>query len=348
MRDVFLFGAVALLLPVILRSPYIGALTWVVFGIMNPHRLTWGAAYDFQFALVIAVVTMVGVLFTREHRQLKGGLPGAVLIVFTLWICLTALFPFNPKEAHEYLERVLKIFFMTGVLMLLLHTRRHVELLVWTMVLSLAFYGVKGALFMMRTGGQFMVNGPDGSVMEGNNALGVGLVIVIPLMVYLHQQLRSKLLRLGLLATAVLCAVSVLGSYSRGALLAVFAMGCVLWYRSVHKMAALVVVLLFALIAVPAMPERWADRMNTIRTYEQDASAMGRIIAWETAFNIAKNRFPIGGGFEWQSPEVSAKYSPVPHVVLVAHSIYFQDARQPRVPRLGSLPDILDAGLAAV
>jgi probable O-glycosylation ligase (exosortase A-associated) len=324
LRDLFLFGVVALLVPMILTRPYIGALAWVVFGIMNPHRLTWGPAYNFQFSLVIALVTIIGIVLTREHRKLKGGAPGVVLIAFTTWICFTAPFPFNPAEANAYLERVMKIFLMTGVVMLLLHTRRHVELLVWTMVVSLGYYGVKGGIFTILTGGEHMVNGPDGSVMEGNNALGVGLVIVIPLMMYLYQQHRSKWLRLGLLGASVLCAVSVLGTYSRGAFLAVFAMGCVLWYRSAHKMWATIAVLLFALIAVPAMPERWTDRMKTLETYEQDASAVGRLVAWETAFNIAKDRFPIGGGFEWQGPDTSAKYSPDVSLEPVAHSIYFQ------------------------
>jgi probable O-glycosylation ligase (exosortase A-associated) len=324
LRDLFLFGTVALLLPMILAYPYIGALAWVVFGIMNPHRLTWGPAYDFQFSFYIAVVTIVGLLFTRQHRMLKGGAPGVVLIAFTAWICFTALFPFNPGPANAYLDRVMKIFLMTGVLMLLLHTRRHVELLVWTMVVSLGFYGVKGGIFTIVTGGQYMVNGPNGSVMEGNNALGVGLVIVIPLMMYLYQQHRSKWLRLGLLGASVLCAVGVLGTYSRGALLAVFAMGCVLWYRSAHKMGATIAVLLFALIVIPAMPERWTDRMKTLETYEQDLSAVGRLVAWQTAFNIAKDRFPIGGGFEWQGPDTSAKYSPDVSLEPVAHSIYFQ------------------------
>lgn len=32
----------------------------------------------------------------------------------------------------------------------------------------------------------------------------------------------------------------------------------------------------------------------------------------------------MGGGLEWNGPATSAKYSPVPDVWLVAHSIYFQ------------------------
>ena len=45
------------------------------------------------------------------------------------------------------------------------------------------------------------------------------------------------------------------------------------------------------------MPQQWFERMATIKTYEQDASAMGRINAWNMAFNLAKDR-PLGGGFD--------------------------------------------------
>lgn len=325
LRDLFLFGFMAPLVPMILMHPYIGALTWVWFGVMNPHRLTWGVAYNFQFSLVIAVLTVVGLLFTREHRKMKGGAPAVVLIAFMVWICVTALLPvFNPVEAYAYWERVMKIFVMTGVILLLLHTRRHVELLVWTVVVSLGFYGVKGGIFTILTGGNYIVWGPTGSVVAENNALAVGLVVIIPLMIHLYEQCRFRWLRWVLAGSAVLCAASILGSQSRGAFVGISAMICFLWVRSAHKLAIFISVLLFALIAIPAMPDRWESRMRTIETYQTDTSAMGRIVAWETAFIIAKDKFPIGAGFEYHGP-MADSYSPDPSVTkIVAHSIYFQ------------------------
>ncbi len=320
-----MIGTMLFLVPKILAHPYIGVLAWTVFGVLNPHRLTWGTTYEFQFSLVIAILTAIGLVVTKDQRQIKGGGAAVVFIVFITWISFTEILPvFNPEEAFAYWLNVIKVFVMTGVMLLVLNTRRHVELLVWVIVVSLGFYGVKGGVFTVLTGGQFMVNGPDGTVMEGNNALAVGLAMVIPLMVHLMNQYRAKWLRLALAGAAVLCAISILGSYSRGALLAVLAMGGLLWIRSNHKMVVMVPVLLFLLIAIPAMPDRWQVRMGTMQTYEEEGSAMGRIIAWETAYNIAKDKFPIGGGFEWQSVETSAKYSPEPTVQLVAHSIYFQ------------------------
>jgi hypothetical protein len=192
---------------------------------MYPHRLSWGPAYHFPFSLVIALLTLVGLIFTKEHRQPKGGAAAAVLCVFLAWSAFVTLFAFNPEPAMEYLDRVAKVFLMTLVLLLLMHTREQVEALLWCLVIALGFYGTKGGLFTLITGGNFMVMGPPDSPMEGNNSLGVGTVIIIPLMYYLWQVSEHRIVRFGLLVAMPLCAVSVLGSYSRGAFLAILAIG---------------------------------------------------------------------------------------------------------------------------
>jgi putative inorganic carbon (HCO3(-)) transporter len=323
-RDIALFLVLAALVYVVPRRPFVGALAWVVFGIMYPHRLTYGAAYSFPFSQVIALLTLAGLLFTKEHRQLKGGAAAGMLIALLVWSGIANLFSFHPSEALLYLDRVSKVVLMTFVLLLLIHTREQVVALVWCLVVSLGFYGVKGGIFVIATGGQFMVNGPPDSPMEGNNSLGTGTVIIIPLIYYLTQVTANRWVRWGLIAALPLCAVSVLGSYSRGALLAIGGMALLLWARSRHKAAIAMGAIAFVMVAIPFMPDHWTDRMSTIKTFEEDLSAMQRVWAWETAYNIAKDRFPVGGGFEFQSPQTSALYSPRPEYFHVAHSIYFQ------------------------
>lgn len=324
MRDLALFAFLALIVIVSPKRPFYGALAWVLFGVMNPHRLAYGAAYSFPFAMVIAGITIIGLVITREHRSLKGGAAGVVLAIFMAWNVVTTLFAFNLEPSFEYLSKVLKVYGMTFVLMALMSTRKDVILLVSTLAVSLGFYGTKGGLFVLATGGSYMVNGPMGSVMEGNNSLGVGLTMVIPLLYFLLQQTTRRWLKGVLLGAMVLCAISILGAYSRGAMLAVAAMGVLLWLRGRNKTTVAVAAVALVMLAIPAMPERWFDKMNTLETYESDASAMFRLYAWETAYNIAKARFPVAGGFEWESPAASLRYSPLPTLVLVAHSIYFQ------------------------
>jgi putative inorganic carbon (HCO3(-)) transporter len=324
LRDLFLFGLLALLVPIILIHPYIGALVWVVFGLMAPHRLAFGPAYDFPFAMVFGILTLAGILVTRDHRQLKGGVAGVVLIIFIIWACITTVYALTPENAVPMWSRVMKIFAMTFVLMLLLHTKRHIELLLVAIVFSIGFYGVKGGIFTILTGGKGLVYGPSDSVLNNNNHLGVAVVMLIPLFAHIYQQTRNRWLRWALLACMLLCATSVLGSYSRGAVLALVAMGALLWLRSPHKAVFLGLALVTALVLIPFMPDTWNARMHTIQNYEGEGSAMSRLNSWKTAWNIGTDRF-LGAGFEYPSPDVIAKYSPeqIPSTP-VAHSIYFQ------------------------
>jgi len=65
--------------------------------------------------------------------------------------------------------------------------------------------------------------------------------------------------------------------------------------------------------------------MATINDYQQDASALGRLEAWNTAFNLAKARI-TGGGFDTFQPRTYFLYGdPTKKVSQTdAHSIYFE------------------------
>jgi probable O-glycosylation ligase (exosortase A-associated) len=63
--------------------------------------------------------------------------------------------------------------------------------------------------------------------------------------------------------------------------------------------------------------------MSSIQTYEEDASAMGRINAWIVAWEVAKHNF-FGGGMSYQHPLYFSLYGVYETVARAAHSIYFQ------------------------
>lgn len=68
MRDIILTLIVFGSLPFILRNAYIGVLVWSWLSYMNPHRFTWGFAYNFPFAQIVALVLLVAVLFSKEKK----------------------------------------------------------------------------------------------------------------------------------------------------------------------------------------------------------------------------------------------------------------------------------------
>ena len=69
MRDIILTGLVLGALPFVLRRPQLGVMMYVWISVMNPHRYTWSFAYDFNFAMIVAVVTLAGALFSKDLKR---------------------------------------------------------------------------------------------------------------------------------------------------------------------------------------------------------------------------------------------------------------------------------------
>lgn len=319
-----MFAVVFAALPFILRKPWIGVIYWVWLSIMNPHRLSWGMAYGFPFAQLIALTTFAGVVFTKEPRQFKGGTLAIVLLIFLLHTVLTTAFALVPEQAQPMLVRVIKIQILTFIALLVLHKREHIIWMVWTIALSIGYYAIKGGLFTLATAGAFRVWGPADSFIADNNALALATVMSIPLWAYLYIHYREHRWRTVFLFAIALSAVSALGSQSRGALLAICAMAFFLWLKGKHKLLTGIALVIMGIALVSFMPQSWKDRMHTIGTYNTDESAMGRIETWRMLFDIAVDRPVRGAGFEPYSHQVLDQYRPEYATVRAAHSVYFQ------------------------
>ncbi len=212
---------------------------------------------------------------------------------------------------------MLKVFLFVHIAAGLLCTRKHIDWLLWVIVVSVGFYGVKGGIFVLLTGGESRVWGPPGkSYLSDNNAIAIALIMLVPMMFYLRGAAASSWVRHGLLASIVLSSIAVVGTYSRGGFLAVAAMFAFLWLKSRQKLMLSVLFVALIPLGLLSMPERWFDRMGTISNYEEDGSAMGRINTWTTAFNIANDRPLVGGGFDlYTSQATLARYAPNPLAV---------------------------------
>jgi probable O-glycosylation ligase (exosortase A-associated) len=324
LRDLVLFVVILGTIPFILwRAPY-GVLVWSWLAYMSPHRLTWGAAADFRFSVIIGAVLLVATVIWREPKRMVWSPTTVVWGAFFAWTALTTQFAFDHESAMIEWSRWWKINLVSLLTLLLMQNRERLHQLVWVVALSLGFYGMKGGVFTILTGGGQRVWGPPGSFIEENNALGLALILIVPLMRYLQLEARDKWVRLALGGGMVLTAFAILGTQSRGAFLGLAAMGANLVWKSPGRWKLAIIGALLVPVLWAFMPSSWHSRMNTIETYDQDESALGRINAWWFAFNLAKDHPVLGGGFNAFTPELFQQYAPDPNNLHDAHSIYFE------------------------
>ncbi len=325
MRDVLLVAFMAVALVFMMWRPAWGALGWVWFGIMNPHRLAWGFATTIPFAWAIGIVTVLGAAFSREPKHLKGGMATFVLVLFVIYMTFTTYLALVPDRAWPMFERAIKVQVGTLLALVLLYRKDHVLGLMWVVAGSIGFYAIKGGIFTIATLGQYRVWGPDDSFIADNNAFGLATVMSIPLWAYLYTQYRERAwIRVGVISAVLLSAVSAIGSHSRGAVVAIFAMAVFLWLKSRKKVALGILIVIAAIGAAAFMPQEWEDRISTITDPRAEQSANSRLETWTMLWNLAVDRPFTGGGFETYSKWIFEKYNPTYDRTHAAHSIYFQ------------------------
>lgn len=304
--------------------PYIGTYIWAWLSYMNPHRMSWGFAYNMPFAAVTAGALIIGLFTTKDKNKFPFTPITIVWLVFILWLTLSTFTAIDIDVSMYEWKRVIKIQLVILITLLLINNKEKLNQLIWVISLSVGFFGIKGGVFVAATGGSFRVWGPPDSFIEGNNEIALALLMVLPFMWYLRTQTANKWLKHTLSVFIILCGLSIISSYSRGAFIAMAAVMITFIMKSNKKLLIGIVLSIVVVGVFNFMPDRYLDRINTIQSYEDDRSAMGRINSWYFAYNLAKDHPLTGGGFGTFTKELFQEYAPEPLDFHDAHSIYFE------------------------
>jgi len=324
MRDIFLVAIIFIGMLATLRYPFAGILLWTWFTVMDPHQGAFGFVTTAPLNLIIAVVTILSWIFSKEPKPRSFDLTHVLVFAFLVWITFNGFFAVDPSWSWPIWNITWKTILLGLLISKFVTNKVRAHALIWTVVVSLLYYGIKGGIFTLVTGGGSHVLGPTYSQIGDNNTLALATLMVLPLVNYLRLQSASRWISLGLLAAMALSTVSIVGSYSRGAFIALGGLSAVAWFRARNKFiypiaAAIIVIPIFLF-----MPQNYFDRLDTIKTASSDPSFHGRVVAWKVAWSYATEHFPFGDGMAGgQLPAVFNHYFPSEETH-AAHSIYFQ------------------------
>jgi len=312
-------------LPKCLAQPWIGVLMFSWISFMNPHKYAWGPVRSFPVAMVVAIATLVGLALTRDKQMLPKDKLTICMVLLWMVFIMTTPFAINQAGAWSQLAEISKILTMIFVSMIMINDRRKLRYLLLTIAFSLGLIGAKGGLFAILSGGAHRVYGPEGTFLGDNNDLGLALNMALPLMLYLYKTETNSWIKLLLRISFVMSIIAIVFTYSRGAFLGLAVVGFLLMVKARYKSLAIVMLAAGVLIGSLFIPSQWGERMGTIKSYERDQSAQGRLNAWATAWNLALDRPIIGGGFRaFFVREVFVRYAPDARDVRDVHSSYFQ------------------------
>jgi probable O-glycosylation ligase (exosortase A-associated) len=325
MRDYLVMGIIFGSLPFCFFKPFFGILVWSWISYMNPHRLAW-SLFRFQAAQYVAIPTLLGLFFTKDRQKLPLERETVLMLLLWIFFTFTTFYALYPSDAWRQWDKVSKIFLITFVTLVLCTNRQKLRYLFLTIAFSLGFYGFKGGIFSIATGGAYKIWGPERTFIGGNNEIALALLMTVPILYFLGREEKNKLLRIVLLAACFLSVISIVFTYSRGGFLGLVAVGGFFLLKAKKIFQGAIISLAAAGVALSFAPEEWFNRMQSIQNYEEDMSATMRLTAWSCAWNLVLDRPFTGGGFETfgGKSEVYAKYAPDAIKPTDIHSIYFE------------------------
>ncbi|WP_421994059.1 putative O-glycosylation ligase, exosortase A system-associated [Roseococcus sp.] len=325
MRDAAFIAVMLGLLPLAVFRPFVGVLLWCWISFMNPHRLVYGVAMELPWAVAVFAATLAGVVLSGEFQRLRFDALTALLVALLICITVTSVTALGvPADVWAKHDAVMKVILGLILTSALLTERKRIHALVWAMVISIGYYGVRGGIFAIMTGGNYRVWGPPQTMITDNNHLAAAMLVTLPLMNYLRLQSRHRAVRIGLAVAMALTLLAVVGSYSRGALLGLCAVAALMWWRSHAKVVSAVVLAVVLTGAVTFMPHQWMERMNSIGEYQADGSATERLVLWGISWKLAMERPLVGSGFTGPyTREVVDRVAPGGPARAV-HSIWFE------------------------
>lgn len=326
MRALVLTVIVLGLIPASFLRPWIGVLGWSWIAFMAPHRLAWGFISTAPVAWLIAVPTLLGLVFTRDRKPLPSMPEVWLLGLFAVHVTGTTFLALHPDLAWGKFDLIFKSLLMTFVTMTLFQDRVRVRWLYLLMALSLGFYGLKGGVWALLTGAEHRVWGPQDSFFGDNNTLALALCMDLPLLLGLARHESRRWLKLLLRVMFAATVIAILFTYSRGGVVGLVTVLSVLAWRSPWRLRFLVAMIAAFVLAAPFIPDRWWERVESMTLYQGDPSVVGRFEAWQTGFNLAANRPLAGGGFRvyWHDATWEQYSGREFSMARDAHSLYFE------------------------
>ncbi len=298
MRDLLITLFLLGVMPFCFKRPFVGLLVFSILAYMRLQDLAWGFAAVQRWSMYITILALLGYLADRYRQYPMADLRSFILIGLVVQSGVGLYFAVGdePVDFDNYIEYV-KIIFIAIFTTAVVRTQSQLRIMVWVIAMSLGFHGTKSGMASVLKGGNLFIQYGPGGLLTDNNDFALAIAMSVPWIYYLAKsETNQKLTRILILMVPLSCA-TVISTQSRGGALSLALMGAMLVWRSRNRLMGGMLGLAAVGVVLLAAPSEYKDRLNTIKSYEDDGSAQGRLRAWAVAFRMIDAHPVFGVGF---------------------------------------------------
>lgn len=300
-RTVLVLTLVAVGIYYILQGPFYALLFYIGNAYFRPEEWVWSNLIrQLNLSFISGIVVLLMTILGRQRFIINGRI--SLLLIFLGHTFLSMFL----SEHHDYCwpwwKDFLKANIITYLMIVLVTDFSRFRLVVLVMVFALAFEAKQGWYYLLYPPNWGGGNPNPIPFLGDNNGVAVGMLMLVPVIHFLGQTTSrpwGKRFYQFLLVGSLFRAIS---TFSRGGFMTCIGLGIIYVFRSRQKVRGLIGVGVLLVIVLMALPDSFWARMNTIKTYEEDSSATGRLHFWHVATLMAHANPLFGVGFNAYNP----------------------------------------------
>lgn len=278
-----------------LINPRVGLAFIFIFSFLRDGFLfSWfQPVYDLHIPQVFIILTLVSWLMHIRKYPLRLSADVVLIFLFFLIACFSRFIAGTPVFENPVINENFRIVIIFFLVVQLIRTPKDAKALLWIFTAITLFLVLRGYYFYKT--GIYELAVPDQRAASRNSFAG-SLAYMLPIAYGLSKASKGKLAKFFGFFTVLWCVIGVILTYSRGGLLGILAGMFGILMTEKRKAKIIFIGLLLFFMIMPRLSEKYINRMSTIETYQEDASAMGRVATNYAAINMIKENPILGVG----------------------------------------------------
>lgn len=300
LRGIFFLLITAIVVIFTFRKPLIGIMYFIIITqLRDGLLLDWfpEAFTVLHLPLVFGCLILAAWICSKSQTSKLAMFKNKqflLLLLFFLVIGASRLVNGNAVFGHWYVLENLKFCILFFLIINAINSKKELNSLLLVLIIINTYLAYKAMVYHRTLG--FRIAIPHYGMWDSRNNFAASLVATLPFSYFFLKKSNNFIKKMIFGLSIMLLSINTLYTYSRGGMLALIFVLLIIFIQDKNKVKMIIVSFFILLFLLPKIPASVHERFNSINTYEEDASSMGRIAAWHAGLAMLKENPLLGVG----------------------------------------------------
>ena len=304
MKDLLLLLVFVMFMAVGLLAPFVWGLGYIWVDVLVPHMISYSLLSGMPVAFIMGAGAFVSYLLFDRRSPPRISALHVLCLLMAIWITLTATWAVAPDAAWTKWNPSVKVVAFAAFMPFMFRSRVQIEAYLLVLILSAAGHLLPWGLKTLVTGGGYNqalgLLDVNGTILAESSSVAAISIMFVPFLAWVRTHsliIPWQKARTGLASfLTVSYLVASIGTFARTGLVGLAVLGVGMLIRSKRKILFILLALVMGGVMFAVTSDKWFARIDTIADYNEESSALVRLLVWQWTVGFALEH-PFGGGF---------------------------------------------------